>query len=100
MSASASNPAEAGPEERAHRAEVALTESLAERNRLWEELSLERARERELADLRLRLATIERSAWWRAGAPLRLAGRAARDPVLAVKVLHGYLRSRRKRLGR
>lgn len=81
-------------------AETALVAALEERNRLWGELQLHRSQERELAELRVRLAGIEGSAWWRAGKPLRLAKRAVRDPQLAVTVLLGYLRILRARLGR
>lgn len=82
------------------RTEAALAAALEERNRLWAELHLHRSQERELVELRVRLAGIEGSAWWRAGKPLRLAKRAARDPQLAATVLLGYLRILRARLGR
>jgi hypothetical protein len=90
--------AEAGrAEERTERAEAALQLALAERNRLWEELQRRTAQERELEHLRRRLAEIEGSAWWRAGAPLRLLRRALADPVLAVEVLLARLRALRGR---
>jgi hypothetical protein len=60
-------------ERRAARAEAALTEALRERNRLWEELQRRRADERELDHWRRRVTEVEGSAWWRLGAPLRLA---------------------------
>lgn len=87
------------PEQRVERAEAALEASLAERNLLWAELQSRRARERELTELRERLAAIEGSDWWRAGKPLRLAQRAAREPRLAAKILRGYVRILRARLG-
>ncbi len=101
MSASAGpSPETLTPEERLRRAEAALAESLEERNRLWADLHLHRSKERELAELRLRLAKVERSGWWRAGKPLRRARRAAEDPALAAAVLLGWLRRLRRRLSR
>ena len=72
----------------------------AERNRLWAELQVHRSQERELIELRERLAVIEGSGWWRAGRPVRLLQRAVREPGLALDVLAGYLRILRARLGR
>lgn len=87
-------------EERADCAGVTLAAALKERNRLWAELQLHRSQERELIELRERLGSIEGSGWWRVGKPLRLARRAVLDPALAAKVLLGYLRIFRARLGR
>jgi len=84
--------AEITPEQRDSRAEQALEQVLEERSRLWAELQLHRSQERELDYLRQRLEEVERSTWWRLGAPLRLASKAVRDPVMAVKVLYAYLR--------
>lgn len=65
---------------RAERAEAALAEALAERNRLWEELQHRAAQEREVEYLRTLNAQLEGSLSWRITAPLRsgkqLAGRA------------------------
>ena len=84
--------AEITPEERDARAEQALEQVLEERSRLWAELQLHHSQERELEHLRLRLAEVEGSTWWRLGAPVRLASKAVRDPVMALKVLYAYLR--------
>ncbi len=84
--------AEISPDDRATRAEQALEQALEERTRLWAELQLHRSQERELEYLRKRLAEVEGSTWWRLGGPLRLASKAARDPVMALKVLYYYLR--------
>jgi hypothetical protein len=74
-------------EERAARAEAALREALAERNRLWHELQHREADARDAAELRRRLDEIKGSGWWRAGAPLRLIGAVVRDPGWALGVL-------------
>ncbi len=84
--------AEISADDRASRAEQALEQALEERSRLWGELQLHHSQERELEYLRRRLAEVEGSTWWRLGAPLRLASKAVRDPVMAVKVLYAYLR--------
>jgi hypothetical protein len=68
-------------EERARRAEQALEEVLAERNRLWEELQRQRSLEQEAEYWRSYAAGIERSRWWRAGKPLRLLKRLRDDPA-------------------
>ncbi len=60
-------------EERLRRAEAALEESLAERNRLWEQLNGHLAAERERDALRERLHFMEQSPSWRLTAPLRRA---------------------------
>ena len=70
-------------EERAARAEEALERALAERGELWADLQRRVAQEREVDHLRRRVAEIEGSGWWRAGAPLRLAQKALEDPVAA-----------------
>lgn len=82
------------PEERAERAEAALADALAERNRLWEQLQFNRAHDHELTDLRQRLTSIEQSRWWRLGMPLRIARRAAGDPSWLLLVILSRLRSR------
>jgi Ribonuclease G/E len=64
-------------EERARRAEAALEEALAERNRLWEELHQRAANENELDHYRRLAATIETSASWRLTRPVRDAKRVA-----------------------
>jgi hypothetical protein len=83
-------------EERAARAEEALREALAERNRLWEQLQERNAADQELAYWRGRAQDIERSRWWRAGAPLRIAKRVMADPAAALSDAAGHLRERRR----
>jgi hypothetical protein len=58
-------------EERARRAEAALDEALAERNRLWDELHTRVSQERELKHLRSAYYTLVHSKSWRITAPLR-----------------------------
>lgn len=84
-------------EQRAEQAEAALAQALEERNRLWEQLQTQRADEVELEALRARASSIEQSRWWRLGAPLRIARRAAGDPQWLLLVIQGRLRSRRGR---
>jgi hypothetical protein len=70
------------PEERAKRAEAALEEALAERNRLWEELHRRVAQERELEHYKTAYHTLVHSKSWRITAPLRAVtwiGRSAPD---------------------
>jgi hypothetical protein len=85
-----------GAEERAERAERALAEALEERNKLWEELQSRRAAEEDLAYWRGRAEDIERSRWWRAGKPLRLAKRIVADPPGTLEQLAFGLRERRR----
>jgi hypothetical protein len=75
------------PERRAREAEEALRQALAERNRLWEEVQRLRAGAEDAERSRERIERLESSAWWRAGAPLRLAGEALRDPARAFKAI-------------
>ena len=58
-------------EERVATAEAALEEALRERNRLWEQLSRQRADQRELDHLRAELAAVRASPLWRLAALLR-----------------------------
>jgi hypothetical protein len=74
----------------------ALQEALEERNRLWEELQRRRSVEEDLAYWRGRAQDIERSRWWRAGAPLRLAKRILDDPPGTLEQLAFGLRERRR----
>jgi hypothetical protein len=64
-------------EERARRAEAALEEALAERNRLWEELNRRSACEDELDHYRRLAGMMEGSASWRLTRPVRDAKRVA-----------------------
>jgi hypothetical protein len=77
--------------------EAALQEALAERNRLWEELQRRASVEEDLEYWRTRAQDIERSRWWRAGRPLRLAKRAMQDPADALEELARRLRLTRDR---
>jgi hypothetical protein len=79
-------------EERAARAEAALQDVLAERNRLWHEVQRREADARDAAELRRRLERLESSAWWRAGAPLRLLSAVLRDPRWALFALASRLK--------
>ena len=83
-------------QERAVRTEQALAEALEERNRLWEEVQRRREVEEDLAYWRARAQDIERSRWWRAGAPLRLAKRIMNDPPGTFEQLAYGLRERRR----
>lgn len=51
----------------------ALEEALRERARLWEQLHEQKALEREVEDLRRKVARMEGSISWRATKPLRVA---------------------------
>ena len=51
----------------------ALEEALRERARLWEQLHEQRALEREVEDLRRKVARMEGSLSWRITKPLRVA---------------------------
>jgi hypothetical protein len=73
-----------------------LREALEERNRLWAELQRRRVVEEDLAYWRARAEDIERSRWWRAGAPLRLAKRILADPPGTLEQLAFGLRERRR----
>jgi hypothetical protein len=79
------------------RAEAALREALEERNRLWEQLQHRRAVEEDLAYWRARAEGIERSRWWRAGAPLRLAKRILADAPGTLEQVAFRLRERHRR---
>jgi hypothetical protein len=83
-------------EERALRAEAALRAALQERNQLWAELQKRRSTEQDLAFWRNRAEDMERSRWWRAGAPLRLVKRVLSDPAAALSDSCGALRERRR----
>ena len=78
-------------EERARRAEAALEEALAERNRLWNELQRRTASEHEADYYRSIYAALEGSLSWRMTAPLRDAKRIARR---ALAVASRRLRAR------
>ena len=71
MSAAGEKDVSLDAEERARRAEAALEEALAERNRLWEELHTRASQERELNYLRSAYYTLVHSKSWRITAPLR-----------------------------
>ena len=75
----------------------ALAEALAERNRLWDELQSRIAQERELEHWRDRALEMERSLSWRITAPVRLAVRAAADPVGALRAIARRVRALRGR---
>lgn len=92
-----SREAEDGTPSRAERAEAALREALAERNRLWEELGRRSAAERDAAYWRKRAEDIEASAWWRAGRPFRLAKIALREPASVLNVLAHKIWARENR---
>jgi hypothetical protein len=74
----------------------ALQEALEERNRLWEELQRRRAVESDLEYWRSRARGIERSRWWRAGAPLRLAKRILAEPATTLEQIAFRLKQRRR----
>lgn len=61
------------PEERANRAESALAEALAERNKLWAELQRRVSAERELEHYRHAYHHLTHSHSWRLTSPLRNA---------------------------
>ena len=84
------------PEERARRAEEALEEAIAERNRLWAELQRRNAMEADLEYWRGRAADIERSRWWRMGFPLRYLKRFRRDPAGMLEGRAAAIRRRRR----
>jgi hypothetical protein len=85
---------ELDPDERARRAEEALAEALAERNRLWEELQRRNSVEQDLEYWRGRAEGIEQSRWWRLGLPLRWVKRFRQDPA---GMLQGRVNAIRKR---
>jgi hypothetical protein len=58
-------------DERARRAEAALEEALAERNRLWEELHTRVSQEHELKHYKMAYHSLVHSKSWRITAPLR-----------------------------
>jgi hypothetical protein len=64
-----------------------LERSLAERNRLWDELQRHKADERELAYLRELTDGMTSSLSWRLTTPLRLVMQLARNPVGTLKPL-------------
>lgn len=78
---------QASPEERAERAERALAEALAERNRLWGEVQRLSAAEQDAEHWRRRAQAIEATAWWRAGWPIRMWRWAQRNPGYALRAL-------------
>jgi hypothetical protein len=85
------------PEERARRAEEALAEMTAERNRLWAELQSRNAAEADLAYWRGRASDIERSRWWRLGKPLRVMKIFRRDPAGVLMDQAAKIRRRQRR---
>ena len=66
-------------EQRARDAEAALEETLAERNRLWDELHRARAELREEEHYRFLYEQVIHSASWRITGPLRTAKWLARE---------------------
>jgi hypothetical protein len=86
----------ANPEERARRAEEALDEVVAERNRLWAELQRRNAMEADLEYWRARASDIERSRWWRMGFPLRYMKRFKKDPAGMLEGRAAAIRRRRR----
>lgn len=85
------------PEERARRAEEALAEMTAERNRLWAELQSRNAVEADLEYWRGRTSDIEKSRWWRAGKPLRVMKIFRRDPAGVLMDQAAKIRRRQRR---
>jgi hypothetical protein len=83
-------------DERARRAEEALAQALEERSRLWAELQRKNAVEADLEYWRNRAADIERSRWWRAGEPLRIVKKFARDPAGMLEGRAAKIRRRRR----
>lgn len=71
-------------------------ELLEERNRLWAELQQKNAIEAEAEYWRKRARDIERSRWWRAGLPLRLAKRFLDDPAGMLEGRAAAIRRRRR----
>jgi len=84
------------PEERARRAEEALEEVVAERNRLWAELQRRNAMEADLDYWRGRAADIEQSRWWKIGFPLRYMKRFKKDPAGMLEGRAAAIRRRRR----
>jgi hypothetical protein len=84
------------PEERARRAEEALEEVIAERNRLWAELQRRNAMEADLDYWRGRAADIEQSRWWKIGFPLRYMKRFKKDPAGMLEGRAAAIRRRRR----
>ena len=84
------------PEERARRAEEALEEVVADRNRLWAELQRRNAVEADLEYWRGRAADIERSRWWKLGSPLRYMKRFKTDPAGRLVGRAAAIRRRRR----
>jgi hypothetical protein len=84
------------PEERARRAEEALEEVVAERNRLWAELQRRNAVEADLEYWQGRASDIERSRWWRLGFPLRYLKRFRKDPAGMLEGRAAAIRRRRR----
>ena len=84
------------PEERARRAEEALEEVVADRNRLWAELQRRNAVEADLEYWRLRASAIERSRWWKLGFPLRYMKRFKKDPAGMLEGRAAAIRRRRR----
>jgi hypothetical protein len=84
------------PEERARRAEEALEEVVAERNRLWAELQRRNAVEADLEYWQGRASDIERSRWWRMGFPLRYMKRFRKDPAGMLEGRAAAIRRRRR----
>jgi hypothetical protein len=66
-------------EQRALAAEAALQESLAERNRLWDELHRQKAEARESEHFRFLYEQLIKSSSWKLTAPLRTAKWVVRE---------------------
>jgi hypothetical protein len=81
-------------EERAERAEAALEEALAERNRLWDELHKRASQERELLHYKKAYHTLVHSKSWRITAPLRGLTWFGRSLPDMVRKLRRYVSAR------
>jgi hypothetical protein len=75
----------------------AYQQLLEDRNRMWAELQERRSTEEEAAYWRTRAQDIERSRWWRIGAPVRLAKRISADPPGTLQSISHELRLRRRK---
>jgi hypothetical protein len=81
-------------EERARRAEAALEEALAERNRLWEELHTRASQEHELKHYKMAFHSLVHSKSWQITAPLRWVGWFARSIPDLARRLRRYIAAR------
>jgi hypothetical protein len=82
------------PEERAKRAEAALEETIAERNRLWEELHTRVSQEHELKHYKMAFHALVHSKSWRITAPLRGVAWFGRSLPDMARRLRGYIAAR------